>query len=86
MACANPAPQGRLVIRTTASDRTQGTIDVFDVRGRRVGCAWNGPLDRASITWPPRTMSQLVAGVYVVRLTARTGTIARKIVVSPLAP
>ncbi len=82
---ANPALQGRLVIRTAASDRAQGTIDVFDVRGRRVGRAWNGPVDRASITWPPRTMSQLAAGVYLVRLNARTETIARKVVVSPLA-
>ncbi len=82
---ANPAPHGRLEIRVTASDRSPGSIDVFDVRGRHVGHAWSGPVDRTAIVWPPRGASQLAAGVYVVRLTARAGTIARKVVVAPLA-
>ena len=80
---ANPALDGHLQFRATAGGGTPASIDIFDVHGRWLERAWHAPLTASAMTWPPRSAAGLSAGVYLVRLTTPTATVARKVVVTP---
>ncbi|WP_420456043.1 CotH kinase family protein [Rubrivirga sp.] len=80
LSAPRPNPSGDRARLTLALDGPQNvTVDVFDVRGRRVARLWDGPLaDGAELAVDT---AALPAGVYLVRAVGAVASASRRLVV-----